>query len=135
MPTTPKPSLIKRSQRCEPRNNAAAYYDNAFKNNSKIKTPARFANSTHVFHQYTLTLNGVSRDALREYLASKEIPAMIYYPIPVHKQKAYGDPRYKAGDFALTENLCANVISLPMHTELDEEQLKYITDNVLEFCK
>ncbi len=115
------------------RNKAAAYYDNAFKNNSKIKTPARFKNSTHVFHQYVLVLNGVNRDALREHLASKEIPAMIYYPIPVHKQKAYTDASYTSAMFANTEKLCASVIALPMHTEMDEEQLKYITDSVLEF--
>lgn len=117
------------------RNKAAAYYDKAFANHPKIKTPARAKNTTHVFHQYTLQLNGVDRNALREFLASKEIPAMIYYPIPLHMQKAYTDPRYKEGDFPVTEKLCASVISLPMHTELDEEQLKYISDAVLEFCK
>lgn len=117
------------------RNKAAAYYDKAFANHSKIKTPARAKNTTHVFHQYTLQLNGVDRAALREYLASKDIPAMIYYPIPLHMQKAYTDPRYKEGDFPVTEKLCACVISLPMHTELEEEQLKYITEAVLEFCK
>lgn len=117
------------------RNKAAAYYDNAFKNNSKIKIPARFKNSTHVFHQYVMVLNAVNRDALREHLTSKEIPAMIYYPIPVHKQKAYTDASYTSAMFANTEKLCANVIALPMHTEMDEEQLKYITDNVLDFCK
>lgn len=117
------------------RNSAASYYDNAFKNHPKIKTPSRASNSTHVFHQYTLTLNGVDRNKLREHLASKDIPAMIYYPIPVHMQKAYADSRYTKGAFPTTENLCANVISLPMHTELTNEQLKYITDAVLEFSK
>lgn len=117
------------------RNKAAAYYDKAFANHPKIKTPVRAKNSTHVFHQYTLQLSGVDRNALREYLAKKEIPSMIYYPIPLHMQKAYTNPRYKEGDFPVTEKLCASVISLPMHTELDEEQLKYITEAVLEFCK
>jgi len=117
------------------RNSAADFYDKAFANNSKIKTPARSKNSTHVFHQYTLLLNGVDRNKLREYLASREIPAMIYYPVPLHLQKAYLDPRYKEGDFPVTENLCKSVISLPMHTELDNETLKYITDSVLEFLK
>jgi dTDP-4-amino-4,6-dideoxygalactose transaminase len=117
------------------RNKAAAFYDKAFANHPKIKTPMRAKNTTHVFHQYTLQLNGVDRAALREYLASKDIPAMIYYPIPLHMQKAYTDPRYKEGDFPVTEKLCACVISLPMHTELEEEQLTYITDAVLEFCK
>ena len=117
------------------RNKAAAYYDKAFANHPKLKTPARATFSNHVFHQYTLQLNGVDRTNLREFLTSKEIPAMIYYPIPLHLQKAYVDPRYKTGDFPITEKLCASVISLPMHTELDEETLKYITDSVLEFVK
>jgi dTDP-4-amino-4,6-dideoxygalactose transaminase len=117
------------------RNKAASYYDKAFANHPKLKTPARAKFSDHVFHQYTLQLVGVDRTSLREFLASKDIPAMIYYPIPLHLQKAYLDSRYKAGDFPVTEKLCASVMSLPMHTELDEETLKYITDSVLEFCK
>lgn len=117
------------------RNKAAAYYDKAFANNPKLKTPARAKNSTHVFHQYTLQLNGVDRAKLKEYLASKDIPAMIYYPIPLHMQKAYHDPRYKEGDFPITEKLCKTVLSLPMHTELDEDTLKYITESILEFVK
>ena len=118
---------------CAARNKAASYYDTAFANNPKLKTPARATFSTHVFHQYTLQLIDVDRNALREFLASRDIPAMIYYPIPLHLQKAYLDARYKAGDFPVTEALCASVVSLPMHTELDEETLKYITDSVLEF--
>ena len=117
------------------RNRAADFYDNAFANQPKIKTPVRAKNSTHVFHQYTLQLNGVDRNSLREYLTEKNIPAMIYYPIPLHMQKAYEDVRYKKGDFPVTEKLCASVISLPMHTELDDETLKYITSAVLEFLK
>ncbi len=115
------------------RNAVAAYYDKAFANHPKIKTPARARKTSHVFHQYTLQLNGVDRGALRDYLASKDIPAMIYYPVPLHLQKAYTDKRYASGDFPVTEKLCATVISLPMHTELDVETLKYITDAVLEF--
>ncbi|HEY0030105.1 MAG TPA: DegT/DnrJ/EryC1/StrS family aminotransferase [Bacteroidia bacterium] len=117
------------------RNKAASHYDKAFANHPKLKTPARAKFSDHVFHQYTLQLNGVDRTALRDFLAGKEIPAMIYYPIPLHLQKAYLDPRYKAGDFPVTEALCDCVVSLPMHTELDEETLSYISSNVLEFCK
>ena len=117
------------------RNKAATYYDKAFANHPKLITPARAKFSNHVFHQYTLQLNGVDRTALRDFLASKDIPAMIYYPIPLHLQKAYLDSRYKAGDFPVTEKLCASVMSLPMHTELDEETLKYITDSVIDFCK
>jgi dTDP-4-amino-4,6-dideoxygalactose transaminase len=115
------------------RNKAASYYDKAFAGNPKLKTPTRANYSNHVFHQYTLQLNGVDRNALREFLGTKDIPAMIYYPIPLHLQKAYSDARYKEGDFPVTEKLCATVMSLPIHTELDEETLKYITDSVLEF--
>ena len=120
------------------RQRAAAYYDKAFANHPNILIPARDAKSTHVFHQYTLRLVDVNRDALREALAEKGIPAMIYYPIPVHMQKAYQDPRYKEGDFPVAEKLAACVLSLPMHTELDDEQLAYITQNLLtaiENCK
>jgi len=115
------------------RQRAAAYYDNAFANHPKLKTPARVKNSNHVFHQYTLQLKNVDRNALRTYLSENGVPAMIYYPIPLHMQKAYTDPRYKEGDFPVTEQLCASVISLPMHTELSEETLHYITTKVLEF--
>jgi UDP-2-acetamido-2-deoxy-ribo-hexuluronate aminotransferase len=115
------------------RNKAAAYYDNAFQGNKKLKTPARFGRSTHVYHQYTLVTNGFDRNKLPEFLQEKGIPAMIYYPVPMHLQKAYQDPRYKAGDFPVTEMLAGSVVSLPMHTELDEEQLKFISSSVLEF--
>lgn len=118
---------------CAARNKAAAYYNNAFKNNPKLKTPVVSAKSNHVFHQYTLVTDGIDRAKLQEYLNSKDIPAMIYYPVPMHLQKAYLDPRYKEGDFPVTEDLSRRVISLPMHTELDEEQLQHITSSVLEF--
>ncbi len=114
------------------RNKVADYYDKAFANNSKLKTPVRAKNSNHVFHQYTLQLNGIDRTKLREQLAEKGIPAMIYYPIPLHMQNAFKSDRFKQGDFPVTEKLCATVLSLPIHTELDEETLKYITDTVLQ---
>ena len=115
------------------RNKAADYYDKAFANHPKLKTPVRVKNSNHVFHQYTLQLKNVDRSALREFLSANGVPAMIYYPIPLHMQKAYTDARYKAGDFPVTEALCASVISLPMHTELTEDTLSYITSKVLAF--
>jgi len=115
------------------RNRAAAYYDKAFANHPAAYIPVREPNSTHVFHQYTLVLKGKDRNAMREFLATKGIPSMIYYPVPLHLQKAYTDPRYQEGDFPVTEHLCANVISLPMHTEMTDEQLAYIVANVLEF--
>jgi len=114
------------------RNKAADYYDKALANHPKIKTPVRVKNSTHVFHQYTLQLNGVDRAKLREQLSERGIPAMIYYPIPLHKQNAYKSERFNDADFPVTEKLCAIVLSLPMHTEMDEETLKYICDNLKE---
>lgn len=114
------------------RRKAADYYDKAFANNSKLLIPGRQAHSTHVFHQYTLRVVGANRDELRSQLAERGIPAMIYYPVPLHQQKAYLDPRYKDGDFPVAERLAECVLSLPMHTELDEEQLAYITSNTLD---
>ena len=116
------------------RRSAADYYDKAFASNPNILTPKRAENSTHVFHQYTLRiLNGI-RNELQAFLAEKEIPAMIYYPVALRKQKAYYQESNDA-DFVNTDKLLEQVISLPMHTELDEEQLKFITDSVLEFMK
>jgi dTDP-4-amino-4,6-dideoxygalactose transaminase len=115
------------------RRKAADFYDKAFMDHPKVKIPFRHPKSTHVFHQYTLVISDIDRKKLIEYLASKEIPAMIYYPVPLHLQKAYQDPRYKAGDFPVTEHLANHVISLPMHSELDEEHLNYITRSVLDF--
>lgn len=117
------------------RQTAAAYYDNAFATNDKLLIPGRQLNSTHVFHQYTLRVVGANRDKLRERLAERGIPSMVYYPVPLHQQKAYRNPRYKEGDFPVAERLAQCVLSLPMHTELDNEQLEYITSNVLELCK
>ena len=116
----------------EARRKAADFYDEAFASNPNILTPKRAEYSSHVFHQYTLRITDGKRNELRDFLATKEIPAMIYYPVALRKQKAYfqdSDPK----DFVNTDKLLDEVISLPMHTELDEEQLKYITDSVLEF--
>ena len=118
---------------CDARRMAADYYDKFFSASDKIITPSRSAFSTHVFHQYTLKLNGVNRADLIMYLNDKGIPAMIYYPVPLHLQKAYKDERYKAGDFPVAEKLCNCVMSLPMHTELSQEQLEHITKSVMEF--
>ena len=117
------------------RQQAAAYYDKAFSGNEKLLIPGRQTHSTHVFHQYTLRVVGADRDKLREGLAERGIPAMIYYPVPLHQQKAYLDPRYKDGDFPVAEKLAACVLSLPMHTELDKEQLDYIVSNVLDLLR
>lgn len=117
------------------RQRAAAFYDEAFKDCEALLIPGRQAKSTHVFHQYTLRVTGTDRDALRDRLAERGIPAMIYYPVPLHQQKAYLDPRYKDGDFPVAEKLAKCVLSLPMHTELDNEQLEYISTNVLDLIK
>lgn len=116
----------------EARNKAADYYDEAFAGHTDILTPERAKDSTHVFHQYTLRILNGKRNELRDFLAEKEIPAMIYYPVALRKQKAYFQDSHDA-DFVNTDKLLEEVISLPMHTELDEEQLKYITDVVSEF--
>ena len=112
---------------------AAAYYNEAFAGNKKIKTPITADSTTHVFHQYTLVLVDVDREGLMKHLASKGIASAVYYPVPLHLQKAYLDPRYNEGDFPITEMLCNSVISLPIHTELTPEIQKEITDAVLEF--
>lgn len=112
---------------------AAAYYNAAFEKTDKIITPTTSAFTTHVYHQYTLKLVGINRAELIAFLAEKGIPAMIYYPVPLHLQKAYQDVRYKAGDFPVAEKLSDCVFSLPMHTELTEAQLEYITSSVHEF--
>jgi len=117
------------------RNEAANFYDEAFRELSEIKTPVRFDRSTHVFHQYTMVLNGVDRAEMKSYLEEHGVPAMIYYPVPLHLQKAYRDERYEEGDFPVTEKLCPAVLSLPMQTELDHEQLTYISDTVKNFLK
>jgi UDP-2-acetamido-2-deoxy-ribo-hexuluronate aminotransferase len=115
------------------RNRAASWYDSHLGNHPKLIIPARVKHSDHVFHQYTLQLKGADRQAFRDFMAERGIPTMIYYPVPLHLQKAYRDERYREGDFPVTEQLCASVVSLPIHTELDETTLQFITDSVLEF--
>ncbi|MFK5855616.1 MAG: DegT/DnrJ/EryC1/StrS family aminotransferase [Bacteroidota bacterium] len=115
------------------RQDAGTYYNNAFANHPKITPPATADFTTHVYHQYTLVLNDVDRDGLMKHLADKGIASAVYYPVPLHMQKAYLDPRYKEGDFPITEMLSKTVMSLPIHTELTREIQKEITDAVLEF--
>ncbi len=127
---------------CEARRNAARFYNNSFSNNPNIITPT--SNSCgeicdtcncHVFHQYTLQITNGKRDDLHKHLLEKGIPNAIYYPVPLHAQKAYKDDRYNEKDFPITNNLVKTVISLPMHTELDEEQLTFITATINNFVK
>ena len=118
------------------RQNAARKYSAAFEGHKNIIAPTICDNcDCHVFHQYTLRIIDADRDGLMQHLLGKGIPCAIYYPIPLHLQKAYLDSRYKEEDFPVTNQLVKEVISLPMHTELDDEQIKFITDSVLEFLK
>ena len=118
------------------RQKAAAFYNNAFSKTDKIKTPDTAGFTTHVFHQYTMVLaEGVDREGLQQHLAEKGIASAVYYPVPLHLQKAYRDPRYQEGDFPVTEYLSNHVLSLPIHTEMTEEILQYITQSVLEFVE
>lgn len=118
---------------CEARRKAAAYYSNAFESNPNIITPTISDFTTHVFHQYTLKITNGKRNELHKHLLDNGIPNAIYYPVPLHSQEAYKDDRYNEDDFIVTNELIDTVISLPMHTELGEEQLAFITKTVLDF--
>ena len=132
---------------CDARRNAARFYNTAFSKNQNIITPTTKSNATkncgeicdvcdcHVFHQYTLQITNGKRDELHKHLLEKGIPNAIYYPVALHSQKAYADARYNESDFPVTNNLIKTVISLPMHTELDTEQLEFITQTILDFIK
>ena len=123
------------------RRNAARKYNEAFKDHPKITIPSGRTEcegicstcDCHVFHQYTLKLNDVDRDALVAHLNNNNIPCGVYYPIPLHNQKAYADERYNEADFTVTNELVKSVISLPMHSELDDEQINFISNTVLNF--
>ena len=115
------------------RQQAASFYDKVFKGHEKISVPFTASFTNHVYHQYTILLNGVNRDDLNKYLAEQNIPSMIYYPVPAHRQKmfeAFGGADY---DLPVTDWLTERVISFPIHTELDNEQLQYIADHVIRF--
>lgn len=124
--------LPKLDEYCSARRAAADYYDNAFSSHPNIITPSRPDYSYHVFHQYTLQLKNVDRNKVQELLAERDVPSMIYYPVPCHKQKMLEE--YNVADTALpvTEMLQECVISLPIHTELTNEELEYITTNFIE---
>ncbi|HJU45305.1 MAG TPA: DegT/DnrJ/EryC1/StrS family aminotransferase [Chitinophagaceae bacterium] len=115
------------------RTKAADFYDAAFAGNPKITVPFRASYGKHVFHQYTLLLEGVNRDGLHQFLADNGIPSMIYYPVPAHRQKMFEAFGGAAFELPLTDWLTERVISLPMHTELEQEQLEFISNKVLEY--
>jgi len=115
------------------RQTAAAFYDKAFSGCDGIIVPSRKEYSSHIFHQYTIKIKNGRRDELKKYLEENNIPSMIYYPGPLHKQQAYRFLGYGDTSFPVTGALCSEVLSLPMHTELDQEQMDYITGRILDF--
>lgn len=115
------------------RQKAAAYYTTFFSTIEGVEPPKIESYSTHVFHQYTLKIEGIDQFAAQKFLNEKGVPAMIYYPMPLHSQKAYDADTYLDQDFKNTNHLCKNVLSLPMHTELEEEQLAHICQSVIEY--
>lgn len=118
------------------RQNAARKYSKAFENHPNIVAPNICEIcDCHVFHQYVIRIINKDRDALMKHLQEKEIPCAIYYPIPLHSQKAYQDSRYKEEDFPVTNQLVKEVIALPMHTELEDDQIEFITNTIIEFLK
>jgi dTDP-4-amino-4,6-dideoxygalactose transaminase len=117
------------------RQEVAAFYDKAFANHPAITTPYVAPYSKHVYHQYTVLLNGVDRDALNAYLAERSIPSMIYYPVPGHRQPMFASYDMSHYQLSVTDWLTERVISFPVHTEMDNEQLLYITENILNFLK
>lgn len=113
---------------------AAIRYSQLLKDHPKIETPVTSGNcDSHVYHQYTLKIVGADRDALVQHLQQNDIPCGVYYPIPLHLQKAYVDTRYKEEDFTVTNQLIDEVISLPMHSELDEDQIQFICKTIMAF--
>jgi dTDP-4-amino-4,6-dideoxygalactose transaminase len=115
------------------RRKVADYYDAAFANHPKITTPFRASYSKHVFHQYTMVLNGVDRDGLNAHLAKVGVPSMIYYPVPAHRQQMFESFSSDTADLPVTDWLTERVISLPIHTEMEEEQLQLITRSVINY--
>lgn len=115
------------------RRKAAAYYTDSFKNIDGLQTPITASNTLHVFHQYTLLVKNGKRDALHDHLAERGIPSMIYYPVPAHQQKMFDGVSDIPSHLTVTDSIKNEVLSLPMHTELDEEQLPYITKAVIAF--
>jgi UDP-2-acetamido-2-deoxy-ribo-hexuluronate aminotransferase len=115
------------------RKKAAELYDSALGELRDISIPLRVNYSDHIFHQYTIRVGGGKRDELKSHLEKSAVPAMIYYPLSLHLQKAYSDLGHKKGSFPVAEKACEEVLSLPMHTELDEDQLHFITERIIEF--
>jgi UDP-2-acetamido-2-deoxy-ribo-hexuluronate aminotransferase len=116
------------------RNVVADKYNTAFKDINWINIPKRQSNSTHVFHQYTIIINEINRDELRNYLQDNGIPSMVYYPIPLHLQQAFRQDDVNEGDFPVSEKLCKTVLSLPIHTEMEDDQINHIIEKIKNFA-
>lgn len=127
--------LNKLDQYNQSRKAVADRYDQAFAGAKQLAVPFRASYSSHVFHQYTLLLEGVNRDGLQTYLAEKQIPSMIYYPVPSHRQKMFTDKGWGKVSLPVTDWLTERVLSLPIHTEMEEDQQQFIIQQVLDFCK
>jgi len=110
-------------------------YDKAFSPCELICVPERVSYSSHIFHQYTIRVKSGKRDYLKKFLESRKIPSMVYYPGPIHMQKAYSYLGFNENDFPVTTSLCKEVLSLPMHPDMEQEQIDYIISNILEFFK
>ena len=117
------------------RQEAARWYDSSLRDVEGLQVPVRSSFSTHIFHQYTLLVGAKIRDELMQYLQKQGIPSQVYYPLPLHLQRAYKYLAYHTGDFPVSEDLCKRVLSIPMHTELDQEQLAYISEQIKDFFK
>ena len=119
---------------CESRQKAAAYYDSALKHVEQVTIPCRSRFSTHVFHQYTIKIDGqYSRDELKSYLSDQGIPSMIYYPLSLHEQKAYKEFMRGDMEYPVSTSLCNSVLSLPMHTHLKTEEQDFIVQHIKSF--
>jgi len=115
------------------RQNVAAFYFEHLKGIKEIELPYLSKHSTHIYNQFTIKVSNNKRDNLKQYLEKNEVPSMVYYPIPLHLQPAFSGLRYTSGRLPITEKLCSEVLSLPMHTELSEEQLQFICSKMVEF--
>ncbi|TSA38022.1 MAG: transcriptional regulator, partial [Porphyromonadaceae bacterium] len=117
------------------RQKAAEYYNDRLGSNPYIRIPKVFEEGTHIYHQYTILLDPILRDSVRNKLKERGIPSTVYYPVPLSLQKVFAFAGYREGDFPITENVCKSVLSLPIHTEMDEEQLDTICTNLLNILE
>jgi dTDP-4-amino-4,6-dideoxygalactose transaminase len=115
------------------RNQMASYYDGALSNIEELEVPARQRNSTHVFHQYTIKVKNGKRNELQQYLKELGIPSMVYYPLPLYKQEAFLQYTSVGFNLKVTEQLCNEVLSLPIHTEINKEEMNFICGEIKSF--